>query len=292
MKIRNFNVSLLLTFLLSGCAWQSGLRTYVNSDDFPKTTTQVILDCSITTLYEENDTRKEGFSADFNVEVCEAFADEVRSFMSAEAAGQILEPVIITLGAQYGGDIKKPKILIHDDAERVDGDIELPMLDEEKIAYRALPQGDLPYLIKELSESEPHSALRTLVMYDNFVLRDNFNDEVKALPFIRGTGLVPQTSILFLNINGQKLTDSVRSSSNLKKLAQGVGTSVVTGLLTGGNYILAAWEKSGSAVVVSAVLVDESGEIVWIRTSGGRLSDKLPRSARFIFSFFQQNTPG
>ncbi len=128
-------------------------------------------------------------------------------------------------------------------------------------------------------------------MYDNFVLRGNFNDEVKALPFTRAAGLVPKTSILFLNINGQKLTDSVRSSSNLKKMAQGVGTSVVTGLLTGGNYILAAWEKSGSAVVVSAVLVDESGEIVWTRTSGGRLSDKLPRSARFIFSFFQQNVP-
>ena len=75
-------------------------------------------------------------------------------------------------------------------------------------------------------------------------------------------------------------------------MAQGVGTSVVTGLLTGGNYILAAWEKSGTAVVVSAVLVDESGEIVWTRTSGGRLSDKLPRSARFIFSFFKQNAPG
>ena len=166
------------------------------------------------------------------------------------------------------------------------------MLDGRTIAYSALPQGDLPHLIKKLSESEPHSALRTLAMYDNFVLRDNFNDEVKALPFTQGMGLVPQTSILFLNINGQQLTDSVRSSSNLKKMAQGVGTSVVTGLLTGGNYILAAWEKSGSAVVVSAVLVDESGEFVWTRTSGGRLSDKLPRSARFIFSFFQQNTAG
>ncbi len=73
MKIRNVNALLLLIFLLSSCAWQSGLRTYVNSDDFPKTSTQV--DCSITTLYEENDTTKEGFSADFNLEVCEAFAD-------------------------------------------------------------------------------------------------------------------------------------------------------------------------------------------------------------------------
>ena len=292
MKIRNVNVVLLLIFSLSGCAWQSGLRTYVNSDEFPKTTTQVILDCSITTLYEENDARNEGFSADFNLEVCEAFANEVRSFMSAEAAGKVLEPVTITLGAQYGGDIKKPKILVAESAARVDGDIQLPMLDGRTIAYSALPQGDLPYLIKELTESEPHSALRTIVMYDNFVLRSNFNDEVKALPFTRGAGLVPQTSILFLNINGQNLTDSVRSSSNLKKMAQGVGTSVVTGLLTGGNYVLAAWEKSGSAVIVSAVLVDESGEIVWTRTSGGRLSDKLPRSARFIFSFFQQNTPG
>ena len=292
MKIRNLNVALLLIFLLSSCAWQSGLRTYVNSDEFPKTITQVILDCSIATLYEENDTRKEGFSADFNVEVCEAFAEEVRSFMSAEAAGKVLEPVVITLGAQYGGDIKKPKILIDESDGRVDGDIELPMLDGRTIAYRALPQGDLPYLIKKLAESEPHSTLRTIVMYDNFVLKDNFNDEVKALPVTQGTGLVPQTSILFLNINGQKLTDSVRSSSNLKKVAQGVGTSVVTGLLTGGNYILAAWEKSGSAVVVSALLVDESGEIVWTRTSGGRLSDQLPRSARFIFSFFKQNAPG
>ena len=292
MRIRNLNVSLLLIVSLSGCATQSGLRTFVNSDDFPKTSTQVILDCSITTLYEENGAIKEGFSADFNVEVCEAFADEVRSFMSAEAAGKVLEPVVITLGAQYGGDLKKPKILIDKRDARVDGDIELPMLDGRTIAYSALPQGDLPHLIKKLSESEPHSALRTLAMYDNFVLRDNFNDEVKALPFTQGTGLVPQTSILFLNINGQQLTDSVRSSSNLKKMAQGVGTSVVTGLLTGGNYILAAWEKSGTAVVVSAVLVDESGEIAWTRTSGGRLSDKLPRSARFIFSFFQQNTPG
>ena len=291
MKIRNVNVSLLLIVSLSGCATQSGLRTFVNSDDFPKTSTHVILDCSITTLYEENGAIKEGFSADFNVEVCEAFADEVRSFMSAEAAGKVLEPVVITLGAQYGGDLKKPKILIDESDARVDGDIELPMLDGRTIAYSALPQGDLPHLIKKLSESEPHSALRTLAMYDNFVLRDNFNDEVKALPFTQGTGLVPQTSILFLNINGQQLTDSVRSSSNLKKMAQGVGTSVVTGLLTGGNYILAAWEKSGSAVVVSAVLVDESGEIVWTRTSGGRLSDKLPRSARFIFSFFKQNVP-
>lgn len=291
MKIRNVNVSLLLIVSLSGCATQSGLRTFVNSDDFPKTSTQVILDCSITTLYEKNGAIKEGFSADFNVEVCEAFADEVRSFMSAEAAGKVLEPVVITLGAQYGGDLKKPKILIEKSDARVDGDIELPMLDGRTIAYSALPQGDLPHLIKKLSESEPHSALRTLAMYDNFVLRDNFNDEVKALPFTQGAGLVPQTSILFLNINGQQLTDSVRSSSNLKKMAQGVGTSVVTGLLTGGNYILAAWEKSGSAVVVYAVLVDESGEIVWTRTSGGRLSDKLPRSARFIFSFFKQNVP-
>jgi hypothetical protein len=292
MKIRNVNALLLLIFLLSSCAWQSGLRTYVNSDDFPKTSTQVILDCSITTLYEENDSTKEGFSADFNLEVCEAFADEVRSFMSDEAAGKVLDPVIITLGAQFGGDLKKTQILIDESDARVDGDIELPMLDRRTIAYSALPQGDLPYLIKELTESEPHSALRSLVMYDNFVLRGNFNDEVRALPFTRAAGLVPKTSILFLNINGQKLTDSVRSSSNLKKMAQGVGTSVVTGLLTGGNYILAAWKKSGSAVVVSAVLVDESGEIVWTRTSGGRLSDKLPRSARFIFSFFQQNTPG
>ena len=291
MRIRNLNVSLLFIVSLSGCATQSGLRTFVNSDDFPKTSTQVILDCSITTRYEEKGAIKEGVSADFNVEVCEAFADEVRSFMSAEAAGKVLEPVVITLGAQYGGDLKKPKILIDKSDARVDGDIELPMLDGRTIAYSALPQGDLPHLIKKLSESEPHSALRTLAMYDNFVLRDNFNDEVKALPFTQGTGLVPQTSILFLNINGQQLTDSVRSSSNLKKMAQGVGTSVVTGLLTGGNYILAAWEKSGSAVVVSAVLVDESGEIVWTRTSGGRLSDKLPRSARFIFSFFKQNVP-
>ena len=292
MKRRNVSVSLLLIVSLSGCATQSGLRTFVNSDDFPKTSTQLILDCSITTIYEENDTTKEGFSADFNVEVCEAFADEVRSFMSAEAAGKVLDPVIITLGAQFGGDLKKTQILIDESEARVDGDIELPMLDGRTIAYSALPQGDLPYLIKQLTESEPHSALRSLVMYDNFVLRGNFNDEVKALPFTRAAGLVPKTSILFLNINGQKLTDSVRSSSNLKKMAQGVGTSVVTGLLTGGNYILAAWEKSGSAVVVSAVLVDDSGEIVWTRTSGGRLSDKLPRSARFIFSFFQQNTPG
>lgn len=292
MKIRNLNVSLLLIVSLSGCATQSGLRTFVNFDDFPKTSTQVILDCSITTLYEENDAIIEGFSADFNVEVCEAFGDEVRSFMSDEAAGKVLDPVIITSGAQFGGDLKKTQILIDESDARVDGDIELPMLDGRTIAYSALPQGDLPYLIKELTESEPHSALRSLVMYDNFVLRGNFNDEVKALPFTRAAGLVPKTSILFLNINGQKLTDSVRSSSNLKKMAQGVGTSVVTGLLTGGNYILAAWEKSGSAVVVSAVLVDESGEIVWTRTSGGRLSDKLPRSARFIFSFFQQNTAG
>ena len=291
MKIRNVNVSLLLIVSLSGCATQSGLRTFANSDDFPKTSTHVILDCSITTLYEENGAIKEGFSADFNVEVCEAFADEVRSFMSAEAAGKVLDPVIITLGAQFGGDLKKTQILIDESEARVDGDIELPMLDGRTIAYSALPQGDLPYLIKQLTESEPHSALRSLVMYDNFVLRGNFNDEVKALPFTRAAGLVPKTSILFLNINGQKLTDSVRSSSNLKKMAQGVGTSVVTGLLTGGNYILAAWEKSGSAVVVSAVLVDESGEIVWTRTSGGRLSDKLPRSARFIFSFFKQNVP-
>ena len=292
MKIRNLNVSLVLIFVLSGCAWQSGLRAYLNSDDFPNTTTQVILDCSITTLYQEDDTKKEGFSADFNVEVCEAFAEEVRSFISAETAGTVLEPVVVTLGAQYGGDIKKPKILIDESDGRVDGDIELPMLDGRAIAYSALPQGDLPYLVKELTESEPYSTLRTIVMYDNFILKDNFNDEVKALPFNRGTALVPQTSTLFLNINGQKLTDSVRSSSNLKKMAQGVGTSVVTGLLTGGNYMVVAWEKSGSAVVVSAVLVDESGEIVWTRTSGGRLSDKLPRSARFIFSFFKQNAPG
>ena len=292
MKIRNFNVSFLFIFILSGCAWQSGLRAYVNSDEFPKTTTQVILDCSITTLYEENDTRKEGFSADFNVEVCEAFAEEVRSFMSAEAVGKVLEPVVITLGAQYGGDIKKPKILIDESDGKVDGDIEIPMLDGRTIAYSALPQGDLPYLIKELTESEPHNTLRTIVMYDNFVLKDNFNDEVKALNFTRVTGLVQQAPILFLNVNGQKLTDCMRSSSNLKKVAQGVGTSVVTGLLTGGNYIVGAWEKSGSAVVVSAVLVDEDGEIVWTRTSGGRLSDNLSRSARFIFSFFTQNAPG
>ena len=167
MKIRNVNVSLLLIVSLSGCATQSGLRTFVNSDDFPKTSTQVILDCSITTLYEENGAIKEGFSADFNVEVCEAFADEFRSFMSAEAAGKVLEPVVITLGAQYGGDLKKPKILIDESEARVDGDIELPMLDGRTIAYSALPQGDLPHLINKLSESEPHSALRTLAMYDN-----------------------------------------------------------------------------------------------------------------------------
>jgi len=276
---------LLTLILLQACttAPRINLQTFVKPGPL-----QVVLDCSISTFYTEDGTTEEGFSENYNNAVCEAFADEVRAFMGSNGLADVLEPVTITLGGQYGRDIETTKVFIDKRDGRLDGKIRLPKSQGKTIPFNTLPQADLPYLIKELSESKTYRSRLNDVKYDGVPLGGEFYNEVSSFPVITRFPLVQETPVLLININGQKLTDALQTSGTLKSVAQGVGTAVVTGLLTGGSYIGSAWKKSGSVVAVNAVMIDEDGQIVWNRISGGKLGPDLPKTAERIFGFIHR----
>lgn len=284
--MRKYKLAGLFIFIsisLSACAMQTGLKKYTKSEEYSTGPLQVVLDCSISTFYEEDDAKKTGFSENYNNAVCEAFAEEVKDFVTTEEIGEVLEPVTITLGAQFGGDIKTTKIFVDERSGRLDGEIKLPKSQGKTIAYNTLPQGNLPHLIMKLTNEEPYKRAMSNVRYMGAPLGLDFNQDVRNLPVATQFPLVRGIPILLLNINGQKLTDSLQTQAKVRGLVQGVGTAVISGLLTGGSYIVSARQRGASVVAVNAVLVDESGDIVWTRTSGGQLGEDLPRTASSIF---------
>ena len=273
----------LSILLLNACAIRIGLQEYVRSEAYTSGPLQVVLDCTISTIYEDSGAQQTGFSEDYNNEVCEAFADEVRVFAKYEQIGEVLEPVIITLGGQYGRDISTSKIYLDERGGRLDGEIKLPKSQGKTVPFKTLPQSDLSYLIKELSESKAHREALSSIKKGTTVFGPSFYDQVKALPVATNFPLVADNPILLISINGQKITDSLQLKSNIKSTAQGVGSLIASGLLTGGTLGLVRYEKMGSAVAVHAVLIDEASEIVWSKTSGGRLWDNLSETAKGIF---------
>lgn len=287
-------ISIFLSILLlNACAtMQTGLQTYVRSETYTPGPIQVVLDCTISTFYDDSGTQRTGFSENYNNEVCEAFADEVRAFAKTEKIGEVLEPVTITLGGQYGRNVSTAKIFIDDRDGRLDGVIKLPKSQGKTIPFNTLPQANLPHLIKELSEGERYGSLMGSVKYNHMSLGGQFYSEVKALPVTTNFPLVEGSPILLININGQKLTDSLQSKATRNSVIQGVGTALITGLLTGGNYIASSRQKMGSVVAVNAVLIDEAGEIVWTRISGGELRRDLSATARSIFYYIRRDVAG
>lgn len=282
--IKNICVFLALSSLLACTASpRINLQTYLQPGPL-----QVVLDCSISTFYDDDGTKKSGFSENYNNAVCEAFAAEVRNYVGSNGLGEVLEPVTITLGGQYGRDFETTKIFIDERKGRLDGKIRLPKSQGKTIPFNTLPQADLPYLIKELSESKAYRSRLKDVKFDGVSLGGEFYSEVSSFPVLTRFPLVRETPILLININGQKLTDSLQTSGTLKSVAQGVGTAVITGLLTGGSYIGSAYQKSGSVVAVNAVMIDSEGQIIWNRISGGKLNPNLTRTAERIFGFIHR----
>lgn len=275
----------LIFLLLTACATaiRVNLQTFVKPGPL-----QVVLDCSISTFYKEDGTTEEGFSENYNIAVCEAFADEVRTFIGSNSPAEVLEPVTITLGGQYGRNYETTNVFIDKRDGRLDGKIRLPKSQGKTIPFNTLPQADLPYLIKDLSESNPYRSRLNDVKYRGESLGQNFYNEVSSLPVMTRFPLVQKTPILLINVNGQKLTDALQTVGTLKSVAQGVGTAVVSGLLSGGSVIGSSWTKSGSVVAVNAVMIDEDGQIVWNRISGGKLDSDLSKTAERIFGFIHR----
>ena len=114
---------------------------------------QVVIDCSISTFYEEDGNKKTGFSENYNSEVCEAFATAVRRHLNAEGITQVVEPITITLGGQFGRDVSTSKIFIGDGVGRLDGVIKLPKSQGKTIPFNTLPQGDLPIAVGSAPEA-------------------------------------------------------------------------------------------------------------------------------------------
>jgi hypothetical protein len=270
---------------------QPGLRSYVQSEDFSTSKVQVVLDCSITTFYDDGGTKKSAFSENYNQEICEAFAAEVRSFMKGEGKSEVLEPVTITLGGQYGGATKSTNIIIDDDNGRLAGVVLLPKSQGKTIAFNALPQGTISSEVKDLAESDQYRSQMKEARYNSYAMAGDFHEEIRSLTTSVKFPLVKSVPILLINIDGQKLTETVQSAATTKSVLQGTATAVVSGLLTGGNYIYSAWDRADSVIGLNALMINENGHIVWNRVTGGPLRKDPMDTASVIFGYIKGDTP-
>jgi hypothetical protein len=278
--LKKYYVVLALLFLCS-CAALPG-QYYVKPGPL-----QVAIDCSISTFYDDSGTKKTGFSENYNLEVCEAFATAVRQHVRAGGIGEVVEPVTITLGGQFGRDVSTSKIFIGDGIGRLDGVIKLPKFQGKTIPFNTLPQGDLPYRIKKLTETSPYRGQVAEIKHKSTGLMGDFYTVVPALPVAMNFPLVGGAPVMMISIEGQKLSDSLQASGTMRSIAQGVGTAVITGLLTGGSYIGSAWQESGSAIAVNVVMIDEEGKIASNRITGGKLRKDLDKMAKTIFGYIK-----
>ena len=195
------------------------------------------------------------------------------------------------MGGQYGGATKTTNIAIDDNNGQLLGEIVLPKSQGKTISFNALPQGQLSSDIKRLVDSDRYRSQMKEARYNSYSMAADFHEEVRALTTSVGFPLVRGAPILLINIDGQKLTQTVQSSATTKSVLQGTATAVVTGLLTGGNYIYSSWNRADSVVGINALIIDEKGDIVWNRVTGGPLRRDLNDTASAIFGYIKRDAP-
>jgi hypothetical protein len=86
-------------------------------------------------------------------------------------------------------------------------------------------------------------------------------------------GLQNNELALFLMVSGQKIDESLDAETDKQAAIQGVGSAVLTGVLSGGRFFHSRWTNSYTHLFYTAVLMDENGSIVWTSNSGATSFD-------------------